>query len=204
MDASGVVRHASADPSGARIYYRARYYDPKIGRFISEDPARHSGGLNLYAYVGDDPINNVDPSGNYTIQTNSAAFNAAAGDAIKKILSEIVDKDEGCPCLGWFVRQGGDDLLTQVAGGKPPDIKYDKRPWLGGGLAAYTRSPWDSLWLIHDAAIQEDSCLVASFILHEMAHIAQHDRGVSDWEGFVAACSVGCMDPIALRGPGYH
>src|SRR5262249_55223599 len=44
-------------------YYRARYYSPRSGRFISEDPAEFSGGLNLYAYVGDTPTNLVDPFG---------------------------------------------------------------------------------------------------------------------------------------------
>ena len=37
-------------------YYRARYYDPMIGRFVSEDPSGFLGGVNKYAYVGDDPI----------------------------------------------------------------------------------------------------------------------------------------------------
>jgi RHS repeat-associated protein len=45
------------------MYYRARWYDPKVGRFISEDPAGLSGGLNLYGYVGGDPVNMVDPQG---------------------------------------------------------------------------------------------------------------------------------------------
>lgn len=45
-------------------YYRARYYDPSIGRFISEDPIRlASGTTNFYAYVGNDPIDYVDPFG---------------------------------------------------------------------------------------------------------------------------------------------
>ncbi len=45
-------------------YYRARYYSPSLQRFISEDPAGFNGGdLNLYAYVGNDPVNFVDPSG---------------------------------------------------------------------------------------------------------------------------------------------
>lgn len=44
-------------------YYRARYYDPNIGRFISEDPIRFKGGVNFYAYVGNNPLNLTDPSG---------------------------------------------------------------------------------------------------------------------------------------------
>ena len=42
-------------------YYRARYYDPRIGRFTSEDPAYYVGGL--YLYVADDPVARRDPSG---------------------------------------------------------------------------------------------------------------------------------------------
>jgi RHS repeat-associated protein len=53
----------SVDPTGARKYYRARYYDPAAGRFISEDPIRLDGGVNLYAYVKNRPVNLVDPLG---------------------------------------------------------------------------------------------------------------------------------------------
>ena len=49
---------------GSRLYFmRARYYDPDLGRFLSEDPIGISGGLNLYAYAGNDPVNMWDPSG---------------------------------------------------------------------------------------------------------------------------------------------
>lgn len=44
-------------------YYRARYYDPGIGRFMDEDPLGFGGGINFYAYVGNSPISNIDPSG---------------------------------------------------------------------------------------------------------------------------------------------
>lgn len=45
-------------------YYRARYYSPLLQRFISEDPIGFSSGdTNLYAYVGNDPINLSDPLG---------------------------------------------------------------------------------------------------------------------------------------------
>ncbi len=42
------------------MYYRARYYDPGMGRFTARDPAGLSGGLNPYAYVGNNPINAVE------------------------------------------------------------------------------------------------------------------------------------------------
>ena len=49
---------------GSGLYHmRARYYDPQLGRFLSEDPIGISGGLNLYAYAGNDPVNMWDPSG---------------------------------------------------------------------------------------------------------------------------------------------
>ena len=45
------------------IYYRARYYDPTIGRFISRDPAGMPDGVNRYSYVSNNPVNFTDPSG---------------------------------------------------------------------------------------------------------------------------------------------
>ncbi len=47
-------------------YYRARYYSPDLQRFISEDPIGLEGGdVNFYAYVGNNPVNWVDPEGNF-------------------------------------------------------------------------------------------------------------------------------------------
>ncbi|MGC1547039.1 MAG: RHS repeat-associated core domain-containing protein, partial [Rhodanobacter sp.] len=52
-----------SDSSGL-YYYRARYYSPMMGGFISEDPITFGGGqLSFYAYVGGDPISNIDPLG---------------------------------------------------------------------------------------------------------------------------------------------
>ena len=45
-------------------YYRARYYDAQIGRFISKDPIGFAGGdVNIYRYVGNQPVNWLDPFG---------------------------------------------------------------------------------------------------------------------------------------------
>ncbi|MCQ8105009.1 DUF6531 domain-containing protein [Methylomonas sp. SURF-2] len=50
------------DKSGL-IYYRARTYDPGLGRFAQRDPAGFADGINPYAYVGNNPISFSDPLG---------------------------------------------------------------------------------------------------------------------------------------------
>ena len=43
--------------------YRARYYDPNAGRFLTEDPIRFKGGANFYTYASNNPVALTDPSG---------------------------------------------------------------------------------------------------------------------------------------------
>jgi len=52
------------DQETGLYFYRARYYDPKVGRFVTKDPISFAGGdVNLYAYVGNNPVTGIDPSG---------------------------------------------------------------------------------------------------------------------------------------------
>lgn len=57
-------------------YYRARYYNPTTGRFLSEDPAGFLGGINKYAYVGDDPTDIRGPTRTVLIGVQSEVRNA--------------------------------------------------------------------------------------------------------------------------------
>jgi RHS repeat-associated protein len=51
------------DPETGLLYYRYRYYDNQLGRFIGRDPIGYKGGKNLYEYVGSGPVNWFDPWG---------------------------------------------------------------------------------------------------------------------------------------------
>ena len=51
------------DPETNLYYYRARYYDPTAGRFLSEDSIGFRGGVNFYEYVKNNPVGLLDPTG---------------------------------------------------------------------------------------------------------------------------------------------
>ncbi len=51
------------DPDAGLYYYRARWYDPAVGRFLSEDPLGHDPDVNPYRYVHNDPATFTDPDG---------------------------------------------------------------------------------------------------------------------------------------------
>jgi RHS repeat-associated protein len=78
------------DSESSLYYYRARYYDPMTGRFLSEDPLEFGGGRNFYAYSRNDPIALVDPSGMIPEPANTIAP-AMPGDTAGFFIANLND-----------------------------------------------------------------------------------------------------------------
>jgi len=93
-------------------YYRARYYAPALQRFISEDPLEFGGGdVNLYAYVGNDPANLTDPSGE-----NPLLLACAGGAAFDALVGIGMDWYSGRKDAWSFSRIGGNAVTGCGAG----------------------------------------------------------------------------------------
>jgi RHS repeat-associated protein len=119
------------DGSGL-YYYRARYYQPRLQRFIAEDPIGFLGGdVNLYGYVGQNPVLMTDPSGQTPVLGCALGALLGAAGGYVYVVDTTLGKKKPDQLAG--VLTGA--ALGCVAGlfplqGLPGVI-------LGGGLGAY-------------------------------------------------------------------
>jgi RHS repeat-associated protein len=74
-------------------FYKARMYDPTTGRFFQTDPAGFQGGINLYAYAMNDPVNGWDPTG-LLIYSNTVNGISAVCDTQGAATQSLGDTDD--------------------------------------------------------------------------------------------------------------
>jgi len=62
------------DSETGLVLFTHRFYDPATGRFLTRDPMGYGGGINLYGYCGNDPINEDDPDGTAPVTMPTAPW----------------------------------------------------------------------------------------------------------------------------------
>lgn len=149
----GGLGHPSEDETGL-LYMRARFYDPTVGRFLSQDRAKD--GTNWFTYCRSNPITSTDPSGESSMEdvgaTNTASNelrlesgnvamavkNLAArvvrlGNLRGKLIEEIFEEQNGRADPSWLARAYGhlERLSKELASdSKALELLETMRKWL--------------------------------------------------------------------------
>jgi RHS repeat-associated protein len=92
-----------------------RYYDSEDGRFVTRDPIGYAGGMNLYSYVQNNPVNMIDPSGYCSIGTKSWWQNLKEG--------RYFGTTQGESAQGWYAQ-------------KSVEHPWNPAYWIGGTLSS--------------------------------------------------------------------
>jgi uncharacterized protein RhaS with RHS repeats len=116
------------------MYYRARWYDPAIGRFISEDPIGfEAGDINLFGYVQNKPVTHTDPSGliDPLVYQDPRIYGSHPLSS-----EELENLQTGLDCLGAFPFLGEPfDALSGV-------VSYARGDYTGVTLSAASTIPF--------------------------------------------------------------
>jgi RHS repeat-associated protein len=82
-------------------YYRARYYSPRLARFLQPDPIGRAGGVNPYAYAGNNPLLFVDPSGLRTYTVHGCCQNPGSRGDWWDFSRQLGDADPDVHVFTW-------------------------------------------------------------------------------------------------------
>jgi RHS repeat-associated protein len=105
-------------PQLALYDYKARTYDPRLGRFLQPDPIGYGDGMNRYGYVGGDPVNKVDPTGLFLRTPRLEGVDM--GEEPDRSWDTRTRSYDG---MGIYTQSGGSRLETQASEREQRDLR---------------------------------------------------------------------------------
>ncbi|MCR5183081.1 MAG: hypothetical protein K6B46_00060 [Opitutales bacterium] len=158
------------DPELDLIYYNYRHYSPALGRWLSRDPIEEQGGLNLYAFVGNKPTNNIDVQGNEVSESSCNKIITSAQKNNRRIRKTIEAIENNKKC-------------------KKPSISCEccTEPDLAGTGGYYVEGEVKICWNNNDLGTA-----VLNVLLHELIHAWNDCNGEGSYD-----CESSICDEIA-------
>jgi len=116
-------------------YNYHRYYDPRTGRYITPDPIGQRGGINLYPYASNNPVNASDPYGLFVGSIMRPIIRlSGTGPQEAKIAANVGDALTSAGITAGTVPDPGEKLIQFVPGGKTTlDASFGSAQIWGGG-----------------------------------------------------------------------
>ena len=177
-----IDKRYSVCASDVDSYYRARYYDSQIGRFISGDPAGFRGqDINVYRFVKNQPNGFVDPSGLISVDPN---FNPNCLHSLMRALQIVRHLPKKCDCAFGKIgtHRSFSDLINDpgiTIHSAPNDDVTQTGP--NGQEGAYTLpGNTHNIWL-RPVTCRFGAWKIAQNLVHEMVHITLVPADNQEW-----------------------
>ena len=121
--------------SVTKLYdYSHRWYDPAVGRFVTEDPSGFSAGdTDLYRYVGNDPLNGTDSTGLHNDSGNGSAVSELLSAPVPSISDLLAGSTTSNPFLSEDFGVGGSSSISSE------DFAFDSSMYSSDPIASPSR-----------------------------------------------------------------